>query len=58
VGSIKFPSKKRGAGVCASPIERGARGVFIMKRILYNPKLKEIARRLRNNSTKAEIKSG
>ncbi|MDO9288508.1 MAG: endonuclease domain-containing protein [Thermodesulfovibrionales bacterium] len=27
-----------------------------MKRIQYNPKLKEAARRLRNNSTKAEIK--
>jgi very-short-patch-repair endonuclease len=27
-----------------------------MKRIPYNPKLKEAARRLRNNSTKAEIK--
>ena len=30
--------------------------MFIMKTIQYNPKLKEAARRLRNNSTKAEIK--
>ncbi len=42
--------------VSSSPLKRGDRGVFIMKRIQYNPKLKEAARRLRNNSTKAEIK--
>ncbi len=44
MGSLNFPSKKRG------------RGVFKMKRIQYNPKLKEAARHLRNNSTKTEIK--
>jgi len=39
-----FPSKKR-----------GQRGVFSIK-INYNPKLKELARKLRNKSTKSEIK--
>lgn len=39
-----FPSKKR-----------GLRGVFPMK-INYHPKLKELARKLRNKSTKSEIK--
>ena len=39
-----FPSKKR-----------GFRGVFPMK-INYHPKLKELARKLRNKSTKSEIK--
>jgi len=39
-----FPSKKR-----------GLRGVFSIK-INYNPKLKELARKLRNKSTKSEIK--
>lgn len=36
------------------------RGVFFIKfevmKIYYNPKLKELARQLRNNSTKAEIR--
>jgi len=39
-----FPSKKR-----------GFRGVFSMK-INYHPKLKELAWKLRNKSTKSEIK--
>jgi very-short-patch-repair endonuclease len=38
-----------------SPLSRGAEGCVINK-IFYDPKLKELARRLRNNSTKAEIK--
>ena len=38
-----------------SPLSRGARGVFPMK-INYHPKLKELARKLRNKSTKSEIK--
>ncbi len=47
-----FPSKK------ACPIlryGRGFRGVFPMT-INYHPKLKELARKLRNKSTKSEIK--
>jgi len=48
----------------SSPLERGDRGVcnILWKRvdltmkINYNPKLKELARKLRNNSTKSEIK--
>ncbi len=44
-----------GQGVCASPLIRGGGGVLLNK-IFYNPKLKELARQLRNNSTKAEIK--
>jgi very-short-patch-repair endonuclease len=46
-----------------SPLERGHRGVYIQsnktmltkKIIPYNPKLKQLAQELRNNSTKAEI---
>lgn len=45
-----------------SPLERGFRGVFThgdesMTRVIYpyNPKLKELARQLRRNSTLAEI---
>ena len=37
-----------------SPLKRGVQGC-VMK-IKYNPQLKEIARQLRNNSTKSEIK--
>ena len=41
-----------------SPLERGFRGVLKMPRrkiIPYNPKLKLLARKLRNNSTKSEV---
>jgi very-short-patch-repair endonuclease len=49
--------------IIKSPLERGFRGVYKnklsmkhRKKILnYNPKLKELARKLRNNSTLAEI---
>ena len=59
-----FPSKKRGFRGVFYPLyrstelttkSRGARGVFPMK-INYHPKLKELARKLRNKSTKSEIK--
>ncbi len=39
-GVCNLPSKKRGQGVCN------------MNKIYYNPELKELARKLRNNSTK------
>ncbi len=42
-----------------SPLIRGESGVCLQKqrmKIYYNPKLKELARQLRNNSTKSEIK--
>ena len=38
-----IPSKKRGVGVCK------------VGKIHYNPKLKDLAKNLRNNSTRAEI---
>lgn len=39
-----------------SPLEGGLGGVELKKqRIYYNPKLKELARQLRNNSTHAEV---
>ena len=53
---ISYSPTVNGTSVFDSPLKRGARGVFIMKRIRYNPKLKEIAKHLRNHSTKAEIK--
>jgi len=44
-------------GLQISPLTRGDKGVCenTMK-ISYHPKLKELARKLRNNSTKSEIK--
>lgn len=41
---------------CVTPLYQEGPGVCKMNKIHYNPKLKELARKLRNNSTKAEIK--
>ena len=39
-----------------TPLLRGVGGVFSRRKIIwYNPELKELARQLRNNSTKSEI---
>jgi very-short-patch-repair endonuclease len=48
---VESPKRERRV---LSPLARGAGGVCM--KIHYDPKLKEIARKLRNNSTKAEIR--
>ncbi|MCZ2249558.1 MAG: DUF559 domain-containing protein, partial [Bacteroidia bacterium] len=46
----------RGVGGVDTPLLRGVGGVSKRREIIpYNPKLKELARQLRNNSTKSEI---
>ena len=45
----------KSAGPCESPLERG-RGVLMKRQIIpYHPKLKQLARKLRNDSTLGEV---
>jgi len=50
--SFTFQHRQKGL---YSPLEKGARGLYKTMKIYYNPKLKALSRKLRNNSTLSEV---